>query len=112
MMIMTAAGWVGTAVGWRAAPDDVRRFIAPAFEQRRATAVGDSFGRWLLARRSLREPGAIACCFACAPTDTRLAELAGAAGLRWTIEECFLRARDDLGLDHCEARSGMAGSAI
>ena len=34
-----------------------------------------------------------------------LAELAGAAGLRWTIEECFQRAKDDLGLDHCEARS-------
>ena len=32
-------------------------------------------------------------------------ELAGAAGLRWTIEECFQRAKDDLGLDHCEARS-------
>jgi SRSO17 transposase len=33
------------------------------------------------------------------------AQMAGAAGLRWTIEECFLRAKDDLGLDHCEARS-------
>ena len=27
------------------------------------------------------------------------------AGLRWTIEECFERAKGDLGLDHCEARS-------
>lgn len=43
--------------------------------------------------------------FAYAPTGTSLADLAGAAGLRWTIEECFLRAKDDLGLDHCEARS-------
>lgn len=34
-----------------------------------------------------------------------MAELAGAAGLRWTIEDCFERAKDDLGLDHCEARS-------
>src|SRR3954463_3421019 len=25
-------------------------------------------------------------------------------GLRWTIEECFESAKDDLGLDHCEAR--------
>ncbi len=32
-------------------------------------------------------------------------EMAAAAGLRWTVEECFLRAQDDLGLDHCEARS-------
>lgn len=40
-----------------------------------------------------------------APRGVGLTELAGAAGLRWTIEECFLRAKDDLGLDHCEARS-------
>src|SRR4051794_30418774 len=40
-----------------------------------------------------------------APVGVSLGELAGAAGLRWTIEECFERAKDDLGLDHCEARS-------
>ncbi len=65
----------------------------------------DGFSRWLLARRSLRDPKAIAYYFAFASTDTTLADLAGAAGLRWAIEECFLRAKDDLGLDHCEARS-------
>jgi len=67
--------------------------------------AADGFARWLLARRSLREPAAIAYYFAYAPADTTLADLAGAAGLRWTVEECFLRAKDDLGLDHCEARS-------
>ena len=36
---------------------------------------------------------------------TTLAQLAGAAGLRWTIEECFERAKSDLGLDYCEVRS-------
>jgi hypothetical protein len=30
--------------------------------------------------------------FAYAPVGSGLADLAGAAGLRWTIEECFLRA--------------------
>ena len=65
----------------------------------------DGFSRWMLARRSLRDPEAIAYYFAFARSDTTLAELAAAAGLRWTIEECFLRAKDDLGLDHCEARS-------
>ena len=30
--------------------------------------------------------------------------LAGAAGLRWTSEECFQRAEEDLGHDHCNAR--------
>ena len=67
--------------------------------------VPDGFSRWLLARRSLRDPGAIAYYFAYARSDPTLADLAAAAGLRWTIEECFLRAKDDLGLDHCEARS-------
>jgi len=70
---------------------------------RHQTAEG--FSRWLLARRSLRDPQNIAYYFALARTGTTLAELAAAAGLRWTIEECFLRAKDDLGLDHCEARS-------
>lgn len=65
----------------------------------------DGFERWLLFRRSLKEPGEIAYYFAHARKGATLAELAGAAGLRWTIEECFLRAKDDLGLDHCEARS-------
>jgi SRSO17 transposase len=67
--------------------------------------AGKDFSRWLLARRSLRDPEAIAYYFAYARTNVTLAELAAAAGLRWTIEECFLRAKDDLGLDHCEARS-------
>ena len=63
------------------------------------------FAKWLLVRRSRRDPDAIAYYFAFAPAETGLAELAAAAGLRWAIEECFLRAKDDLGLDHCEARS-------
>jgi SRSO17 transposase len=67
--------------------------------------AGEGFSRWLLARRSLRNPGAVAYYFAYARSDATLPELAAAAGLRWTIEECFLRAKDDLGLDHCEARS-------
>ncbi|MCP5117680.1 MAG: IS701 family transposase [bacterium] len=61
--------------------------------------------RWLLIRRSRDDPQKRAYYFVFAPAGTTLAELAGAAGLRWTIEECFQRAKDDLGLDHCEARS-------
>jgi SRSO17 transposase len=68
-------------------------------------ATQDGFERWLLIRRSLKDPEALAYYFAYARTATGLVELAGAAGLRWTIEECFLRGKDDLGLDHCEARS-------
>ncbi len=65
----------------------------------------NGFEKWLLMRRHLRKRDDIACYFALVPEGTSLADMAGAAGLRWTIEECFLRAKDDLGLDHCEARS-------
>jgi len=60
---------------------------------------------WVLVRRNQRDPSKRAYYFVFAPAGTTLAELAGVAGLRWTIEECFQRAKDDLGLDHCEARS-------
>jgi SRSO17 transposase len=63
------------------------------------------FERFLLIRRNRRDPAGRAYYFCFAPKGTPLAELAGAAGLRWAIEECFQRAKDDLGLDHCEARS-------
>lgn len=63
------------------------------------------FERWVLIRRNRHAPDQRAYYFAFAPKGTTLAELAGAAGLRWTIEECFQRAKDDLGLDHCETRS-------
>jgi len=60
---------------------------------------------WLLIRRSRKDPKDRAYYVVFARAETTLPELAGVAGLRWTIEECFLRAKDDLGLDHCEARS-------
>ncbi len=66
---------------------------------------GQPFERWLLVRRSLREPEERAYYVVFAPADVSLAELAGVAGLRWTIETCFATAKDELGLDHCEARS-------
>jgi SRSO17 transposase len=67
--------------------------------------VEASFERWLLIRRSRHDPADRAYYFVFTRAGTALAELAGAAGLRWTIEECFQRAKEELGLDHCEARS-------
>ena len=67
--------------------------------------TSDGFSKWILARRSLSDAQDISYFVAFAKVETTLAELAAAAGLRWCIEECFLRAKDDLGLDHCEARS-------
>lgn len=66
---------------------------------------GQPFDHWLLVRRSLRDPEERAYYVVFAPADASLAELAGVAGLRWTIETCFATAKDELGLDHCEARS-------
>ena len=67
--------------------------------------VDEDFERWVLIRRSRSDPAALAYYFVFASKGATLAELAGAAGLRWTIEECFERAKSNLGLDHCEARS-------
>ena len=60
------------------------------------TGSGEGAG---VSRRSRNDPDKRAFYLVFCPTDTTLAEL------RWTIEECFQRAKDDLGLDHCEARS-------
>ena len=68
------------------------------------SACDPAFEHWLLIRRSRKEPGKRAYYLVFAPAGVTLAELAGAAGLRWTVEECFQRAKE-LGLDHCEARS-------
>lgn len=66
---------------------------------------GQPFDHWLLVRRSRRDPQERAYYVVFAPADVSLAELAGVAGLRWTIETCFATAKDELGLDHREARS-------
>lgn len=65
----------------------------------------EGWAKWVLIRRDRADPSRQACYPVQAKADTTLADMAGAAGQRWAIEECFLRAKDDLGLDHCEARS-------
>ena len=67
--------------------------------------VNGGFERWVLIRRNRRDRQDRAYYLVFARSGAGLAELAGAAGLRWTIEECFQRAKEELGLDHCEARS-------
>jgi SRSO17 transposase len=59
---------------------------------------------WLLARRSLTDPGEIAYYLAAAPTKTPLRELARIAGVRWAIEETFQTAKNEVGLDHYQVR--------
>jgi SRSO17 transposase len=66
---------------------------------------GDVWQRWLLVRRSLTDPTDLAYYLVFGPAGTTLAEMVRVAGSRWTIEECFELAKDEVGLDHYEVRS-------
>ena len=61
-------------------------------------------GYWLLARRSLSDPGELAYYVCYGPGETGLEELVRVAGTRWAIEECFEEAKEQVGLDQYEVR--------
>lgn len=71
----------------------------------RARTVDGERLRWLVARRSLTDPSAIAYYIASAAREMPLAELARVAGARWAVEESFETAKGEVGLDHYEVRS-------
>jgi SRSO17 transposase len=60
---------------------------------------------WLLIRRNRQDPDDVAYYVVFAPANTSLAMLARAAGLRWTVEEGFEVAKQEVGLDDYEVRS-------
>jgi SRSO17 transposase len=60
---------------------------------------------WLLIRRHRQDPDDVAYYVVFGPADTSLATLARVAGLRWTVEECFEVAKQEVGLDDYEVRS-------
>jgi hypothetical protein len=60
--------------------------------------------RWLLIRRSVSDPKDLAAYVVYAPQDTRLEDVVGVAGTRWTIESSFEAAKGEVGLDHDEVR--------
>ena len=64
----------------------------------------ERWAQWLLVRRSVSSPEEMAYYRAYAPEEIPLAELARVAATRWTIEECFERAKGEVGLDHYEVR--------
>ena len=68
-------------------------------------------GYWLLARRSLTDPGEISYYACYGPRRCSTADLAWAAGSRWHIEECFQQAKGETGLDHYQVRSWRAWHA-
>jgi SRSO17 transposase len=78
------------------------------FDWARARLPYDSergFGQWVLIRRSVSEPDALAYYRVFGPTTTTLAEMARIASTRWVIEEGFERAKGGVGLDQYEVRT-------
>jgi SRSO17 transposase len=65
-------------------------------------------GHWLLARRSISDPGEIAYYVCYGPRRSSLADLVWVAGARWRIEECFQQAKNEAGLDHYQVRTWRA----
>jgi hypothetical protein len=63
---------------------------------------------WLLARRSVTDPTDVAWYLSNAPLGTALATLARVAATRFTIEQLFEEAKDDVGLDQYEVRTWPA----
>ena len=61
-------------------------------------------GYWLLAGRSLANPGELAYYVCFGPAGTTLEELGRVAGTLWAIEECFEEAKGQVGLDQYEVR--------
>ncbi len=61
--------------------------------------------RWVLIRRSVEDATEHACYLCCAPPEATAADLAIAAGQRWSIETCFQMAKGQVGLDEYEVRS-------
>ena len=68
-------------------------------------ADGDDTARWLLARRSLRDPTELAYYRAFGPAVTAVADLIRVVGMRWAIEVGFEDAKGVVGLDHYEVRN-------
>jgi SRSO17 transposase len=65
-------------------------------------------GYWLLARRSLGDPGEIAYYACYGPRRSSTADLAWTAGSRWHVEKCIQQAKGEAGLDHYQVRTWRA----
>jgi SRSO17 transposase len=61
-------------------------------------------GFWLLARRTVSDPGELAYYLCFGPADTSLVTLVRVAGSRWRVEEAFEQAKGEVGLDHYQVR--------
>ncbi|MFB9993883.1 IS701 family transposase [Deinococcus oregonensis] len=83
----------------------VTQLMGPAVSAGLGPILPAGFERWVLVRRSLKDPTDLAYYLAFAPSSTTLSEIVQAAGSRWAIEVAFEMAKDEVGLDHYEVRS-------
>jgi SRSO17 transposase len=65
----------------------------------------EGFVRYLLVRRSCKDPEEMAYYIAFSHEKKTLLDMAKAAGSRWNIEECFEMAKGETGLDQYEVRT-------
>ncbi|WP_373306319.1 IS701 family transposase, partial [Micromonospora andamanensis] len=66
--------------------------------------TADSYGHWLLIRRSITDPTDLAYYLCFGPSETLDEDLIRIAGIRWAVEECFQTAKNEVGLDHYQVR--------
>ena len=93
-------GWIRCSAGDGAKGPKVYDWAAVGIRPLREPGKG----YWLLARRSLADPGELAYYVCYGPAGTTLEQLARVAGSRWAIEECFEEAKGQVGLDQYEVR--------
>ena len=72
---------------------------------RRGGPARTHWQHWLLFRRHRTDPDDVTYYVVFGPANTSLATLARVAGRRWTVEECFEVAKQEVGLDDYEVRS-------
>ena len=74
----------------------------------RFTDLPESAREKLMFRRNLADATDVAYYLVHAPADTSLEQMVEAAGTRWPVEECFEKAKGEVGLDEYEVRTYTA----
>ncbi len=69
------------------------------------SSVEDGFSRCMLVRRNISGPDELRAYICFYPHGTRMEDLVRVAGLRWTVEMCFVESKSEVGLDQYEVRT-------
>jgi hypothetical protein len=99
MATLPAEAWEPLSVG-----DGTKGPRLSAWARVRTASIGEpDWARWFVARRDSDDT--LTYYMVGAPAETTLAEIAHAAGTRWSIETGFEAAKGEVGLDQYEVRS-------